>query len=187
MRLLSSLLAVLVAVAAYAAPEVGKPAPEFTAKTASGQPIKLSDYKGKIVVLEWYNPGCPYVQKFYEPGKMQEFQKSVIAQGGIWLTINTGGKVKDLAQRTYYPSTAVIDDADGAVARAYEAKSTPHCFVIDEKGVLAYKGAIDSIASTKKEDIDKATNYVLAAVKALKEGKSPEVTATKSYGCGVKY
>lgn len=187
MRIVSTLLAALVAVVASAAPEIGQPAPAFTAKTVDGKTVSLSDYKGKTVVIEWYNPGCPYVKKFYEVGKMQEFQKQVVADGGVWLVVNTGGKVKDLAKNAYYPATALIDDADGAVARAYEAKTTPHCFVISPEGKLAYKGAIDNMATTKSSDIDKATNYVLAAVKAVKEGKAPEVTATKSYGCGVKY
>ncbi|PAZ04636.1 MAG: hypothetical protein CAK86_05050 [Opitutia bacterium AMD-G1] len=157
---------------------------EFTGKTLDGKTVSLADFKGKTVVLEWYNPGCPYVKKFYEGGKMQEFQKEVVASGAVWLVINTGGH--KLENATYYPGTVIQDD-NQSIGRAYEAKVTPHCFVIDGKGTLVYKGAIDSISSAKSADIEKATNYVLAAVKAVKEGKAPEVTSTKPYGCGVKY
>ena len=184
MRILTSLLACLVAVASFAAADIGKTAPDFTGKTLDGKTVSLADFKGKTVVLEWYNPGCPYVKKFYEGGKMQEFQKEVVASGAVWLVINTGGH--KLENATYYPGT-VIQDENQSIGRAFDAKVTPHCFVIDGKGVLVYKGAIDSIASTKSADIEKANNYVLAAVKAVKEGKTPEVTSSKPYGCGVKY
>ena len=185
MRILPTLLACLMAVASFAAPEVGQTAPDFTGKTLDGKTVSLADFKGKTVVLEWYNPGCPYVKKFYDVGAMQNAQKDAIGQGVVWLVINSGKhKLNDAAG--YYPAT-VINDEDKSLARAYEAKVTPHCFVIDGKGTLVYKGAIDSISSAKSADIEKATNYVLAAVKAVKEGKAPEVTSTKPYGCGVKY
>ena len=186
MRILTSLLACLVAVASFAAADVGKAAPDFTGKTLDGKTVSLADFKGKTVVLEWYNPECPAVRKFYDAGKMQEFQKQAIAQGVVWLIIHTaGGKINE--STTYYPGI-VVEDANQSIGRAYEAKVTPHCYVIDGKGVLVYKGAIDSgSVATKVADIDKSTNYVLAAVKAVKEGKSPEVTNTKPYGCGVKY
>ncbi|MEI7651447.1 MAG: redoxin domain-containing protein [Verrucomicrobiota bacterium] len=186
MRILSSLLACFVAVAAFATAEVGKPAPDFSGKTLDGKTVSLADFKGKVVVLEWYNPGCPVVKKFYDAGKMQEFQKQVIAQGGAWLIINTGGaEIKESS--SYYPGT-LVQDTNQSIGRAFEAKVTPHCYVIDEKGILAYKGAIDSgSVSTKASEIDKSTNYVLAAVKAVKEGKTPEVANSKPYGCGVKY
>lgn len=184
MRLLASLVACLIAVASHAAPEIGQPAPDFTAKTLDGKTVSLADFKGKTVVLEWYNPGCPYVKKFYDGGNMQEFQKEVIASGAVWLVINTGGHKLEAA--TYYPGT-VLQDSSQSIGRAYDAKVTPHCFVIDGNGVLAYKGAIDNNPSAKAADISKATNYVLAAVKAIKQGKAPEVTSTKAYGCGVKY
>ena len=186
MRILTSLLACLAAVAAFAASEVGKAAPDFTGKTLDGKTVSLADLKGKTVVLEWYNPGCPAVRKFYDAGKMQEFQKQAIAQGVVWLIIHTAGD-KISESSTYYPGT-VIEDSNQSIGRAYEAKVTPHCFVIDGNGILVYKGAIDSgSVMTKPTDIDKSTNYVLAAVKAVKEGKSPEVSNTKPYGCGVKY
>ena len=191
MRILTSLLACLAAVASFAAPEVGKAAPEFTGTTLDGKTVSLADFKGKTVVLEWYNPGCPYVKKFYEGGKMQEFQKEVVASGAVWLVINTGGH--KLENATYYPGT-VIQDENQSIGHAFDAKVTPHCFVIDGKGVLVYKGAIDSSADDnggkpviQASNIEKSKNYVLAAVKAVKEGKAPEVTSTKPYGCGVKY
>jgi thiol-disulfide isomerase/thioredoxin len=192
MRILTSLLACLAAVASFAAAEVGKAAPEFTGKTLDGKTVSLADFKGKTVVLEWYNPGCPFVKKFYDAGKMQEFQKEAIASGAVWLIINTGGhEIKE--STTYYPGT-VIQDTNQGIGRAYEAKVTPHCYVIDGKGVLVYKGAIDSSADDnggkpviQASNIEKSKNYVLAAVKAVKEGKTPEVTSSKPYGCGVKY
>jgi len=186
MRILTSLLACLVAVASFAAADIGKAAPDFTGKTLDGKTVSLADLKGKTVVLEWYNPGCPAVRKFYDAGKMQEFQKQAIAQGVVWLIIHTaGGKINE--STTYYPGI-VVEDANQSIGRAYEAKVTPHCYVIDGKGILVYKGAIDNgSVATKAADIDKSTNYVLAAVKAVKEGKEPEVTNTKPYGCGVKY
>ena len=192
MRILTSLLACLAAVASFAAAEVGKAAPDFTGKTLDGKTVSLADFKGKTVVLEWYNPGCPFVKKFYDAGKMQEFQKEAIASGAVWLIINTGGhEIKE--STTYYPGT-VIQDTNQSIGRAYEAKVTPHCYVIDGKGVLVYKGAIDSSADDnggkpviQASNIEKSKNYVLAAVKAVKEGKTPEVTSSKPYGCGVKY
>ena len=192
MRILTSLLACLAAVASFAAAEVGKAAPDFTGKTLDGKTVSLADFKGKTVVLEWYNPGCPYVKKFYDAGKMQEFQKEAIASGAVWLIINTGGhEIKE--STTYYPGT-VIQDTNQSIGRAYEAKVTPHCYVIDGKGVLVYKGAIDSSADDnggkpviQASNIEKSKNYVLAAVKAVKEGKTHEVTSSKPYGCGVKY
>ena len=191
MRILPTLLACLMAVASFAAPEVGQTAPDFTGKTLDGKTVSLADFKGKTVVLEWYNPGCPFVKKFYDAGKMQEFQKEVVASGAVWLVINTGGH--KLESATYYPGT-VVQDANQSIGRAYDAKVTPHCFVIDGKGVLAYKGAIDSSADDNggkavlaASNIEKSKNYVLAAVKAVKEGKSPETASTKPYGCGVKY
>jgi peroxiredoxin len=190
MKKLIPFFCLLVSVFTFASPEIGKEIPDFTGKTVDGKTVKLSDFKGKIVVIEWYNPTCPFVKKFYSVGKMQEFQTQVTSAGHIWITINTGGKVADLAgavKNDKNNATLVIDDADGLIAKLFEAKTTPHCFVINRDGILVYKGAIDSIASTKSADIDKATNYVLAAVTATQDNKKVEVNSTKSYGCGVKY
>lgn len=190
MKKLIPIFYLLISVIAFASPEIGKEAPDFTARTVDGKAVKLSDFKGKIVVLEWYNPTCPFIKKFYSVGKMQEFQTQVTSAGHIWITINTGGKVADLKSAVTIDknkASVVIDDTDGSIARQFEAKTTPHCFVINRDGVLVYKGAIDNIASAKSADIDKATNYVLAAVTATQDNKKVEANSTKPYGCGVKY
>lgn len=190
MKILPSLLLSLVSIIATAGPEIGQAVPDFTAKTADGKPVKLSDYAGKIIVLEWYNPTCPFVKKFYNVGKMQEFQNKVTSGGNIWISVCSGGKAEGLLSAitdSKSKASLVIDDSDGSLGKKFEAKTTPHCFVINAQGILIYKGAIDSIPSSKSADIDKATNYVLAAVDAAQAGKKPEVSSTKSYGCGVKY
>jgi peroxiredoxin len=190
MKKLIPFFCLLVSVFTFASPEIGKEIPDFTGKTVDGKTVKLSDFKGKIVVIEWYNPTCPFVKKFYSVGKMQGYQAEVTEAGHVWITINTGGKVPDLeaaVKNDKNKASVVINDADGTIAKLFDAKTTPHCFVINRDGVLVYKGAIDSITSTKSSDIDKATNYVLAAVKATNDNKKVEVTSTKSYGCGVKY
>ncbi len=190
MKKLIPILWLLTSVLTFATPEIGKEVSDFTGKSVDGKTVKLSDFKGKIIVLEWYNPTCPFVKKFYSVGKMQEFQTQVTSAGHIWITINTGGKVTDLKSATTTDknkATIVIDDADGSIARQFEAKTTPHCFVINRDGVLVYKGAIDSIPSTKSADIEKATNYILSAVTSTQDNKKIEVNSTKPYGCGVKY
>ena len=190
MKKLLLILSCLTTIVAFASPEVNKALPDFSGKTIQGKTVKLSDFKGKIVVLEWYNPTCPYVKKFYSVGKMQEFQTQVTSAGHIWITINTGGKIADLPgaiTKDKNKASVVIDDADGTIGRLFGAKTTPECFVINREGVLVYKGAIDIIASTKSSDIDKSTNYVLAAVTATQDNKKVDVDSTKTYGCGVKY
>ena len=190
MRILSTLLLCFTSALSWAAVNVGVPVNDFSAQTVEGKTVNLSDYKGKIIVVEWYNPDCPYVKKFYSAGKMQEMQKKVISEGGIWLTVNTGGKIADLAGRAkadQVAATAIIDDVAGSLAKRFGATATPHCFVIGADGKLVYKGAIDSIPSTKSEDIARATNYVMAAYEAAKAGKPAEVPYALAYGCGVKY
>jgi peroxiredoxin len=190
MHKLILLVGLFTSVFVFASPEIGKEIPDFTGKTADGKSVKLSEFKGKIVIIEWYNPTCPFVKKFYSVGKMQEYQTQVTSAGHIWITINTGGKVPDLqaaVKNDKNKASVVIDDTDGTIAKIFDAKTTPHCFVINRDGLLVYKGAIDSIASTKSSDIDTATNYVLAAVAATQDNKKIEANSTKSYGCGVKY
>ncbi len=190
MKNLLLICSLLFAAQAMAAPEVGQSAPAFTAQTTDGKTVKLSDFAGKVVVLEWYSPDCPFSRKFYSTGKMPEFQKQVIAQGAVWISINSGGKIADLkssAAADHNAASAVIDDADGKLGKTYGAKTTPHCFVIGKDGKLIYKGAIDNVPSAKSSDIDGATNYVLAAVSAAQSGKSPAQTNVKPYGCSVKY
>lgn len=190
MKKLIPFFCLLISIFAFASPEIGKSVTDFTGITVDGKTVKLSDFKGKIVVLEWYNPTCPFVKKFYSVGKMQEFQTQVTSAGHIWISINTGGKVDNLKSAITMDknkASVVVDDSAGSIARQFEAKTTPHCFVINREGILVYKGAIDSISSGKSADIEKATNYVLAAVTATQDNKKVEVNTSKPYGCGVKY
>jgi len=192
-------LAVMLAGTASAAPETGKLAPEFTAADAiSGKPVSLADFKGKIVVLEWNNFDCPFVKKFYDSNVMQELQKNARRGDVVWITVNSsapgkqghladGAAVKAaLAERKADPAAYIID-ADGTIGKAYGASTTPHMFVIAKDGTLAYQGAIDSIADADAASIDKATNYVTAAIDALKTGKPVNPGTTQPYGCSVKY
>jgi thiol-disulfide isomerase/thioredoxin len=196
-NLFAGLAALLAGTASLlAAPVVGEAAPDFAVKDAAGKDVKLADYKGKVVVLEWYNPGCPFVKKFYEPGKMQELQKTYTGKGVVWLSIASTNKknpeyfdgpglIKKSAAVKASP-TAIVHDVSGDLARLYAAKTTPHMFVISADGKLAYKGAIDSKPSASSGDIAKATPYLANAVDAVLAGKTPEPSETKSYGCGVK-
>lgn len=195
--LLAAMLALLIAPAAHAAPEVGKPAPEFSGTDSNGKTHKLSDFKGKIVVLEWNNPECPYVVKHYDSKNMQGMQAKYAGDDVVWLTINSGaeGKQGHLTGETANAyiaqhgakQTAYLLDPEGTIGKAYEAKTTPHMFVIDKEGKIAYMGAIDSDDSSKQEAIPAATNYVANAIDALKTDKPVEMASSKPYGCGVKY
>lgn len=172
-------------------------APDFKAKDINGVEQTLGQYKGKIVVLEWNNPGCPYVKKFYDSGEMQRLQAAAKADDVVWLTVNSGAEGKqgymteEAAKKQVAEwksnAAAYIRDADGVIGHAYAATATPHMFVIDKDGQLVYKGAIDSVATAKAEDIKTAENYVSAALAALKAGTAVKTPATNVYGCGVKY
>jgi peroxiredoxin len=172
-------------------------APDFALKDISGKEHKLSGYAGKFVVLEWINHGCPFVRKHYDSGNMQKLQKTYAEKGVIWLSICSSAPGK---QGNYPPETwrkltedkgakptAVLLDTDGKVGRAYGAKTTPHMFVIDPKGKLIYKGAIDDDRSTSPKKAAAAKNYVAAALDAAMAGKKIEVAETRSYGCSGKY
>lgn len=183
---------------AHAAPAVtGKPAPTFSLANALGQPVALESFKGKTVVLEWYNPGCPFVKKFYAKGDMPAFQRQAREQGAVWLTINSSAPGKQghisaqdataAAREQGLNPDHLLLDPDGTVGRLFGAKTTPHIFVIDSKGVLAYAGAIDSTPSTSQGDIAGATNYALNSIKALSRGEIPTPADTEAYGCSVKY
>jgi hypothetical protein len=185
------------AVAGTATAEIGRAAPDFTLTDLNGKAHRLADFKGKTVVLEWVNPECPFVVKHYDSGNMGNLQRKAAADGVVWLTINSAAKGKqgdyDVAaanawlKKTNAAPAAYMRDHSGAVGRLYGAKVTPHMYVINPEGVLVYNGAIDSIRSTKVDDIAKAENFVMAAVGAAKGGKMPEKTTTQPYGCGVKY
>ncbi len=166
-----------------------KPAPDFALTDQNGNTVKLADFKGKVVVLEWTNPDCPFVQRHYKAGTMATMAKAYAARGVVWLAINTTyymDRAKDAdwaaKQQIAYP---VLGDHDGKVAKAYGAKSSPHMFVIDADGNIAYQGAIDNDASgEKKEGVVK---YVALALDAVLAGRPVVITETRSYGCSVKY
>ena len=176
---------------------VGDVAPEFTAKDSTGKDVSLNTFKGKIVVLEWFNPNCPFVKKFYKNGDMQKFQETLAAKGVVWLTVNSSASGRsghlspEEAQETRkelgMKSTAFILDENGKVGKAFGARTTPHMYIVGTDGKVAYAGAIDSEASTSANDIAGATNYVLAATEELLAGKPVAVASTEPYGCSVKY
>jgi peroxiredoxin len=180
-----------------AAATVGAPAPDFELVDSNGKTHKLSDYAGKTVVLEWVNHGCPFVKKHYDSGNMQKTQGAATADGAVWLSIcssargeqgheSAAGWNKINAEKNV-AATAVLIDESGKVGRAYDARTTPHMYVIDAKGTLVYAGGIDSIPSSNKADIAKAENYVLAALADLKAGRAVGTASSKPYGCNVKY
>ena len=188
--------AALVVSSASAAPP-GNAAPDFTEMNTAGKPVSLADFKGKTVILEWTNNGCPFVQKHYNSQNMQKTQAAATADGVIWLSVISSkpgaqGHVtpaqadKLTADRGAKP-THVLLDPDGSMGRAYGAKTTPHIYIITPDGKIAYNGAIDSIQSNKVEDVPKATNYVTAALANLEAGKAPDPALTVPYGCDVKY
>ncbi len=188
--------AALVLSTASAAPP-GDAAPAFKEANTAGKEISLADFKGKTVILEWTNNGCPFVQKHYNSKNMQTTQQAAAKDGLVWLSVisskpGSQGNVtpaeadKLTKDRGAHP-THVLLDPDGSMGRAYGAKTTPHLYIITPDGKIAYNGAIDSIKSNKVEDVPKATNYVAAALTALKAGKAPDPALTVPYGCDVKY
>ena len=176
---------------------VGKPAPDFTGTDTNGKTHKLSDFKGKTVVLEWTNPECPYVVKHYGSGNMQKLQAEATKDGVIWLSVAssadgkegnmTGDEANAYMTEQKSAPTARILDASGTIGHLYGAKTTPHMFVIDKAGTLVYAGAIDDNDNFSPDTIKGAKNYVAAALQNLKDGKAVETSSTKPYGCGVKY
>lgn len=172
-------------------------APNFTLVDTNGESHSLSDFKGKYVVLEWVNYDCPFVKKHYSEGNMQGLQKTLTAEGVIWLSINSSAKgkqgafsaseVNKLIQEKGAMPTAYLLDTDGKVGKLYGAKTTPHMFIINPEGALIYQGAIDSIPSFDVADIAKADNYVLKAISEAKSGQPILNSSTQPYGCSVKY
>jgi peroxiredoxin len=187
----------LMTAAAHAAPEVGKPAPDFSAVDSNGKAVKLSDYKGKIVVLEWTNDGCPYVQKHYSSKNMQTLQKEETAKGIVWLTVISsapgeqgylkGDEANKLTKSRGAAPTAVLLDPEGKVGRLYDARTTPHMFIVNPEGSLVYMGGIDDKPTTNPADIKTAKNFVRAALDSVAAGKPVERAITRPYGCSVKY
>jgi thioredoxin-related protein len=187
----------LVLVATALAVRIGSPAPGFTAVDVNSKQQKLADFKGKYVVLEWHNQGCPYTRKHYESGNMQRLQKEWTAKGVVWLTVissapGTQGFVtpsqeNDYLKRMDAAPTAVLMDPGGSLGHLYAAKTTPHMFVIDPNGTLIYNGAIDDHPTSDQGDIAGSKNYVSAALEQAMSGKPVAEAATRPYGCSVKY
>jgi peroxiredoxin len=175
----------------------GRDAPQFTLTDVSGKRVDLAALRGKTVVLEWTNPACPFVKKHYGSGNMQALQKRFTGQEVVWVTINstaTGhpeylkpAQQSDWMAKQGGSPTYVALDADGKVGRAYGARTTPHMYVIDPAGKLAYAGAIDDKRSTNPADVKTANNYVAQAIGELKAGKPVSTPATPAYGCSIKY
>ena len=177
--------------------QVGKAAPNFSLPDTNGKTHSLADLKGKYVVLEWYQPDCPFVRKHYKSGNMQALQKEYSAKGVAWLSIDSSApgeegnypaeKLNEIAAQDGSARTALLLDPAGEVGRLYGAKTTPDMYIIDPKGILVYKGAIDNKRSTDLADVKTATNYVKGALDAVMAGKPVPTTATQPYGCSVKY
>lgn len=178
-------------------PVLGEAAPNFTLNDIEGKPVELASFKGKYVVLEWTNYDCPFVKKHYSSGNMQALQAKNIADGVVWLTINSSAagkqgnftpeRWKELAAERKSAPTAILLDSDGKIGQLYMAKTTPEMFVIDPNGALLYLGAIDDKPTTNLEDVKTAINYVQSALDEAKAGKPVSVPISKSYGCSVKY
>src|SRR4051812_23899940 len=192
------LMAVLNTGLVAATAEVGQPAPDFTLTAIDGSKHALSEFKGRTVVLEWVNPECPFVQKHYDKsGNIPKLQKSATSDGVVWLSINSAApgkegdyhpaKAKDWQNRIHSSATDYLRDQDGKVGRLYDARTTPHIYVINAGGTLVYAGGIDSIRSSNVEDIAKATNYVAAALEDVKAGRPVRTANSQPYGCSVKY
>jgi peroxiredoxin len=182
---------------AAAAAVVGQPAPAFQLVDSTGKTRSLAEFAGKTVVLEWTNHECPFVKKHYGSGNMQAQQRKATADGVVWLSINSsasgkqghvdGAAAEKVRKDVGAAQTAFLLDPDGKVGRMYGAKTTPHMYVIDGKGVLRYAGGIDSIPSPNPDDIAKATQHVPQVLAELAAGKPVSVTSTRPYGCSVKY
>jgi AhpC/TSA family len=189
--------AFFVAAPAHSAAVVGQKAPDFTLKDTSGKTVSLTDFKGKTVVLEWLNPGCPYVRKHYSGGNMQSTQKDAADKGVVWLAINStepghGDYLAPKALQSWMGeqkafATHTLMDESGKTGQQYAARTTPHMYIVNPQGNLVYAGGIDSIASARTEDIKTATNYVKQSLGEALAGKPISNASTRPYGCSVKY
>ena len=182
---------------ALAAPVIGKPAPNFRALDVNGRVVSLADFRGKTVVVEWNNPECPFVKKHYNSGNMQKTQAAARRDGVVWLSINSSapgkqGHMDNAALKSFLSAqkaqpTAYLLDPNGVVGAGYGAKTTPHMYIVDRRGNLAYAGGIDDKPTPNPADINGARNHVLAALSELKAGKAVSVSTSRPYGCNVKY
>jgi cytochrome oxidase Cu insertion factor (SCO1/SenC/PrrC family) len=189
--------ALLVAAQAAAQPAPGQPAPAFALVDLSGKPVRLADFRGRYVVLEWTNPSCPFVQKHYVSGNMQALQKRYTAEGVAWLVVNSTAashpefvppaqQAAWLGKQGAAPTAAMLDP-EGKVGRAYGARATPHMYVVDPNGTLIYAGAIDDKRSANPADVKTARNFVAQALDEARAGKPVSTASTPAYGCSVKY
>lgn len=182
---------------AQAAPSIGQSGPEIALTDVDGKAVRLSSFKGRTVVLEWTNPGCPFVRKHYNGGNLPTLQREAMARNVVWLAINSTepGHADYLqpaalkawkTERNSHP-TALLMDPRGVAGRAYGARTTPHMYILNPQGVLIYAGAIDSIPSARADDIARATNHVRVALNEALAGKPVSVPTTNPYGCSIKY
>jgi|SRR5262252_8269251 len=198
-KLILTAITTLAAGALYAAdvPPVGSAAPEFSAPDTNGKTQSLSEYKGKYVVLEWFNPECPFVKKHYGPGNMQKLQKEYTDKGVVWLTVDsnapgtegniTAEQAKKIMESWKTHQTALLLDPESKIAKLYGSKNTPNMVIINPEGKIVYEGAIDSKATPNPADIPTSTNYVKNALDESLAGKPVSNAQTKPYGCSVKY
>lgn len=192
-----TVFAMLASPAKANAPTIGQPAPAFQLTDSNGATHSLNDFRGKTVVLEWSNHDCPYVIKHYGSGNMQGLQREAAADGVVWLTIVSsapgkqghvdGAKANALTQSRNAAPTAVLLDPNGAVGRAYDARTTPHMYIINTQGVLVYQGGIDNKPTANPADLASATNYVRAALADVEAGRPVATPVSQPYGCSVKY
>lgn len=195
--LFMALVVLLIGQPALAAPEINSPAPEFELVATDGKIHRLSDYRGRVVVLEWTNHECPFVAKHYDTGNMQKTQRHAENLGAVWLTIIssapgkqghvTAEKADELTATRKATPTAVLFDEEGIVGKLYAARTTPHMYMIDEKGILRYMGGIDDKPTTRHADVETARNYVIAALDGWTNEHEVPVAATPPYGCAIKY
>lgn len=196
-RIAFCLFAAAFAGASHAGVAPGQPAPDFSLTGIDGKPYRLSDFRGKHVVLEWFNSECPFVQKHYESGNMQGLQSRYTGKGVIWLGINStspkhsnyrdAARSRAILQEWKSSPSAFLLDPDGKVGTAYSARTTPHMFIVDPAGTLVYMGGIDNKPSTSPRDIPGARNYVAAALDQVLAGQPVPENNTRPYGCSIKY
>jgi hypothetical protein len=192
-----AIAAFAIASIAQAAAPVGKPAPDIELADTSGKPVKLADFRGRYVVLEWLNPGCPFVQKHYTSGNMQSLARDYGAKNVAWLAVNSTrpghpdymkpAELGAWVRAQNGAAQAVLMDPDGKVGRAYDARVTPHMFIVDPAGIVIYNGAIDDKRSANPADAKTANNFVRAALGEAMAGRPVKTATTQPYGCTVKY
>ena len=197
LRILIFAVTLLFPLASLAQPVIGEPAPDFTLVDTNGETHTLSAYRGQRVILEWTNHDCPYVRKHYGTGNMQALQREATEAGTIWLSIISsapgrqgfvsGEEANALTASRAAAPTAVLFDPEGGVGRAYDARTTPHMYIIDPDGVLRYMGAIDDQPTTRRASVEIANNYVRQALAELDAGEEISISETTAYGCSIKY